>query len=140
MSDDRTVSVVLVHGSYHGAWCWDLLTPELERRGYAVTAVDLPVSDPDAGASAYADAIVDQVDWSTPPVIVGHSMSTLVALHVAQHAKERVERVVLITPPPPAGFGVDDATLAAMQAMARGEKDRTGILATVIKDKVRELV
>ncbi len=34
--------LVLIHGSYFGSWCWRLLTPELERLGHRVTAVDLP--------------------------------------------------------------------------------------------------
>ena len=25
---------VLIHGGYHGAWCWDKLTPELEKLGH----------------------------------------------------------------------------------------------------------
>ena len=42
-----------------------------------MTAIDLPVSDPDAGAAAYARTIVDAVDWSEPPVLVAHSSSGL---------------------------------------------------------------
>jgi pimeloyl-ACP methyl ester carboxylesterase len=53
--------------------------------------------------------------------IVGHSMSTLVALHLAQHLPDRIDRAVLVTPPPPAGFGADDATLEAMKAIGRGD-------------------
>ena len=33
---------VMIHGGYHGAWCWDRLTPELERLGHEVLAIDLP--------------------------------------------------------------------------------------------------
>jgi len=77
------VNIVLVHGSYAGAWIWDLLTPELERRGHEVTAVDLPITDPTAGGAAYAQAIIDATDWSEPPVIVAHSSSGLVVPLVA---------------------------------------------------------
>lgn len=35
--------------------------------------------------------------------VVGHSMSSLVALHLAQHHAAHVERVVVLTPPPPDG-------------------------------------
>ena len=56
--------------------------------------------------------------------IVGHSMSTYVAMHLGQHAPERVERVVLITPGPPRGFGADQAWLDQAQANARDEVGR----------------
>jgi pimeloyl-ACP methyl ester carboxylesterase len=39
----------LVHGSWHGAWCWERLVPELEARGHRAVAVDLPAEDPAAG-------------------------------------------------------------------------------------------
>jgi len=83
------VNIVLVHGSYHGAWCWDLLTPELQRLGHSVTSVELPVSDRTAGATEYAEAILDQADWADPPVLVGHSMSGLVIPLVAANRPVR---------------------------------------------------
>jgi pimeloyl-ACP methyl ester carboxylesterase len=45
-------------------------------------------------------------------------MSSLVALHLAQHHAERVERAVVLSPPPPAGFGADEAALSAVRALA----------------------
>lgn len=83
------MNIVLVHGSYAGGWIWDLVTPELERRGHDVTAVDLPISDPAAGGAAYAKAIIDATDWSEPPVIVAHSSSGLVAPLVAAEREVR---------------------------------------------------
>ena len=86
--------LVLIHGSYFGAWCWDLLRPELEALGHRVTAIDLPISEPGIGASAYADAVIDGVEWVEPPVLVAHSMAGLVAPVVA--ARRPVARIVLI--------------------------------------------
>lgn len=54
-------------------------------------------------------------------VIVGHSMSSLVALHLAQHHQRRIRKLVLLTPAPPAGFAYDDAARAAIQALALGD-------------------
>ena len=48
----------LVHGAYHGSWCWEKLKNELEQRGHGVLTVDLPSEDPDAGGREYAAATV----------------------------------------------------------------------------------
>ena len=85
---------VLVHGSYHGAWCWDLLRPELERLGHRAVAVDLPISDPAAAAEAYADVVLGAVDGLTDPVLVGHSMAGLIIPLVA--ARRPVRRLVFL--------------------------------------------
>jgi pimeloyl-ACP methyl ester carboxylesterase len=55
--------------------------------------------------------------------LVGHSMSSLVALHLAQHHAGRLSRVVVVTPPPPAGFGSSDAMLEASRGLAMGDDD-----------------
>jgi len=69
----------LVHGAYHGSWCWERLTPELERLGHRVLAVDLPTEDPLAGAAEYAAAAVTAfADAGDDLVLVGHSLGGLV--------------------------------------------------------------
>jgi len=72
------MDIALVHGSYHGAWCWDFLRPELERRGHRVITMDLPISDPTLGAADYAKAVEAALDPDTEPILVGHSMAGLV--------------------------------------------------------------
>jgi len=67
---------VLVHGAYHGPWCWLRLIPELEARGHRCTAVELPIDDPDAGAAVYANVIGEAVD-DPSAIVVGHSMMGL---------------------------------------------------------------
>jgi pimeloyl-ACP methyl ester carboxylesterase len=71
-------------------------------------------------ATADVLALADDLAWPRF-AIVGHSMSTLVALHLAQHHAHRVSRAVLLTPPPPAGFGADDAMLDGARGLARGD-------------------
>ena len=69
---------VLVHGAYHGAWCWDALRKELDLGGHSSTAVGLPIEDPDAGAERYADEIIASTPKNEGPVVlVGHSMAGL---------------------------------------------------------------
>jgi pimeloyl-ACP methyl ester carboxylesterase len=64
--------------------------------------------------------LADALGW-TQFAIVGHSMSALVAMELAQHHAGRITRVVAITPPPPRGFGGDDAMLAGSRALALGD-------------------
>ena len=62
--------VVLVHGAWHGAWCWEQVVDELEQRGVAVTAVELPL----AGLGADIAAARAAIEAAGPDaVVVGHS-------------------------------------------------------------------
>jgi pimeloyl-ACP methyl ester carboxylesterase len=68
----------LVHGGFHGAWCWDLLRPALADLGFDSVAVDLPITDPAAGNVAYAEVVraaLGRVDDDI--VAVGHSQGGL---------------------------------------------------------------
>lgn len=64
--------------------------------------------------------LADAQGWARFAVL-GHSMSTLIALHLAQRHADRIERAIVLTPPPPTGFGVDEATLESIRALARAD-------------------
>ena len=64
---------VLLHGAWLGGWCWEPLVRELEARGHAVEAPDLPCEDVEAGVGEYAAAIGPQ----TESVVVAHSLGGL---------------------------------------------------------------
>src|SRR5262245_5527599 len=65
----------LVHGSWHGAWCWERLVPELEALGHRAVAVDLPSEDPNAGLTRYAEVVAEALtDVDDEVVLVGHSL------------------------------------------------------------------
>lgn len=68
----------LVHGAWHGAWCWERLAPELLRQGHEVIAVELPSDDAAATFSTYADVVVDAMEAEPAgSVLVAHSMAGL---------------------------------------------------------------
>jgi pimeloyl-ACP methyl ester carboxylesterase len=72
-------SVVLVHGAFHGGWCWTKVVDGLTAEGIEVVAVDLPghgVGDtrPIGGLHGDADAVRAVLhDTPGPIVLVGHS-------------------------------------------------------------------
>ena len=49
---------VLIHGAWHGGWCWERLTPVLEERGHAVHTADMPIGDGSATLDDYAAAVL----------------------------------------------------------------------------------
>jgi len=68
---------VLVHGAWHGPWCWADQVEALRRRGHDATAVTLPSDEIGAGAAAYADVIARAVREPGRDVVVGHSLAGL---------------------------------------------------------------
>jgi 3-oxoadipate enol-lactonase len=73
--------------------------------------------------------LADHLGWRKFS-IVGHSMSTLIAMHLAQHHAHLIERVVVLAPVPPAGLGTDKITLEAVRKIASShDKRRIEVLA-----------
>jgi pimeloyl-ACP methyl ester carboxylesterase len=70
---------VLVHGAWHGDWCWERVGPVLAQRGHAVVAPELPSDMAGAGRDEYLGAIRDALKPRAEVVLVAHSMSGLVA-------------------------------------------------------------
>jgi pimeloyl-ACP methyl ester carboxylesterase len=95
---------VLVHGAWHGGWCWRHVAPLLTARGHEVHAPDLPghgddPADP-AGQSLedYARRVGDAVRAGGQDVVlVGHSLGGLVISAVAEAMPGRVRRLVYVT-------------------------------------------
>jgi pimeloyl-ACP methyl ester carboxylesterase len=75
---------VLVHGAWHGAWCWERLVPELGARGHDAVTMDLPVSDGTATLSDYAHVVTEAAAGPTGEVVlVGHSLGAMTVPLVA---------------------------------------------------------
>src|SRR5690348_17193003 len=94
---------LLIHGGWHGAWCWERLEPALRRAGHAVIAPDLPghgadptPPSPDLPAR-YAPFVADRLRTAPEPVIlVGHSSGGMIASEAARLAPERVAAIVYL--------------------------------------------
>ena len=104
----------LVHGAYHGAWCWEQLRQELERDGHATSAVDLPCDDPEAGAERYADEVLHSIPKTSDGVVlVGHSLAGLTIPIVAGRTRtEMTVYLCAIVPVPGLSFDAQHADIS----------------------------
>lgn len=122
---------VLVHGGFHGPWCWQELEARLVNQGHHTVTPELPVDDPSAGLAAYVERVVHglssaSVD-SNPVVLVGHSLGCRVVALVAE--KIKVSSLVLLCHVP-TGFGPEAAEPASMASLlgTRMFLDSSGLL------------
>ena len=92
---------LLIHGSWHGAWCWFKVLPRLGAHG-AVSAVNLPGRgrDPAPLPSVDLDAMVAAAEAQLPPdgktTIVVHSRYGIVASALAERHPERIGRIIYL--------------------------------------------
>jgi 3-oxoadipate enol-lactonase len=134
------VPVVVTHDWLCDTSTWDPVRPYLDPRRASWWFVDLRGygrSRDLPGSCSFEEAVADLLAFADERglrrfVMVGHSMSSLLALHLAQHAPERVSRAALITPPPARSFGHDEATVHAMQEVALGDDARRARMLDVL--------
>jgi pimeloyl-ACP methyl ester carboxylesterase len=94
---------VLVHGSWHGAWCWHKIVPRLRAMGHWVDAVELPSHGRDrthpraVTIDSYVERIHESIDRSPGPVVlVAHSRGGLATTQAAEGRHERIEALVYL--------------------------------------------
>ena len=67
----------LVHGAWHGAWCWERVVGPLRALGHDVVVPELPSEETDLGLEDYADAIERALGDADDVVLVLHSLGGL---------------------------------------------------------------
>jgi pimeloyl-ACP methyl ester carboxylesterase len=101
------VDIVLVHGSWHGPWCWTDFAQRLTEYGHSVRAVQLRDHNrPSCRIWHRIHHYVDDVkrvaeEFTSPPVFVGHSMGCLIMQKYLEG--RRCPGLVLMAPLPPGG-------------------------------------
>jgi pimeloyl-ACP methyl ester carboxylesterase len=86
------MEIILLHGSWHGAWCWHKVVPHLQAAGHNVHVPDLPAHGRDwryargrITLGAMASHVCDILDrLREPALIVAHSRGGIVASTVAE--------------------------------------------------------
>jgi pimeloyl-ACP methyl ester carboxylesterase len=95
--------ILLVHGSCHGAWCWDRVVPELAARGIAARAIDLPGHGADrtppsqVTLDAYARAVAEAArEMGGKVALLGHSAGGYAISAASQIAPEIVGKMIFL--------------------------------------------
>ena len=94
---------VLIHGAWHGAWCWDKIIPRLQEAGHQAIAVDLPGHGCDKTPTSeitlqsYTDRICQVLDYLPEPVIlVGHSLGGVSITQSAEYRPDKIKKLVYL--------------------------------------------
>ena len=91
----RPTTFVLIHGAWHGAWCWHRLGPLLTASGARVIAPDLPSQDADL--DSWALFVADIVRSAPGCVLVGHSRGGAVISRVAELVPDDIRTLVYLS-------------------------------------------
>ncbi|WP_322891573.1 MULTISPECIES: alpha/beta fold hydrolase [unclassified Yoonia] len=124
---------LLIHGSCHGAWCWDDLIPYMTGMGHTARAIDLPSHGQDSTPASdvtldlYARAIVAAID--TPVILMGHSMAGYPITAAAELAPHKISALVYLC----AYVPMAGKSLADMRRMAPSQP----LLDAIIVDEAR---
>jgi len=95
---------ILVHGAWHGAWCWRDVGAMFDERGITWRAIDLPSSHDDGEGSNDLEvdctALVEMASSVGPVVLVGHSYGGAVISDAASRipALEKLVYVAALIP------------------------------------------
>ncbi|MEV5177421.1 alpha/beta hydrolase [Streptomyces flaveolus] len=120
-------TILLVHGAWHGAWCWERLVPELTALGWRVTTVDLPSasSDPRNTAGMYDDARVIRdslIAIGGPVTVLAHSYGGIPATEAVAGVPQ-VSRLVYLS-----AFQLDEGVSLSIQSGGQMPSGETGTL------------
>ncbi|WP_082321501.1 alpha/beta fold hydrolase [Variovorax paradoxus] len=96
---------VLVHGAWHGGWCWSRVAARLRERGHAVYTPTLTglgerrhLISPQVNLDTHVEDIVNllQFEELERVVLVGHSYAGIVISGVADRVPQRLRQLVYL--------------------------------------------
>ncbi len=93
---------VLIHGAWHGGWCWDGVIKELEKAGHTAEAPTLPGHSPKDDRSKiafddYVNKIVSVLKRQPQSVVlVGHSSAGFLLQAAAPKAADKIAQLIFL--------------------------------------------
>lgn len=130
---------VLVHGAWHGGWCWSRVVPLLEKHGHRVYAPSLTgladrshLLDAKTNLSTHVSDIVNLIAWEDLKdiVLVGHSYAGFVISGVAERAQASIASIAYLD-----AF-LPDSNQSLADTVASGTPFRTMIVNAVDKGEL----
>ncbi len=140
-SQTTPATAVLIHGAWHGPWCWDKVVTGLEARGVPTLCVDRRRGDPLRGADDLDEneqLVRDQIaEIDGPIVMMGHSFAGNV-MTVAPLGDDRIKHLVFLAAMMPDAQGEYPPGLVAQELIEAIEPvDETSV--TVREDAQRAI-
>ena len=127
---------VLVHGSWHGGWCWKKLTPYLVNKGYMCFAPTLSgmgerfhIATPNMGLSVHIQDIAKMIEFEdlNNVVLVGHSYTGMVITGVAEKSS-RISKLVYLDAIVPEHGQSMFSIMPGLEAQFRRSADANGMV------------
>jgi pimeloyl-ACP methyl ester carboxylesterase len=105
MGDIEMATIVLIHGGWHGGWCWNRVTPILRSNGHRVLTPTLTglgerahLAGPDVGMAVHVTDILNVLEYEdlSNVVLVAHSYGGAVATAVAERVPEKIAQLIFV--------------------------------------------
>lgn len=84
---------LLIHGAWHGGWCWDKVMLRLQQAGQRVSAPTLTGQTLEGWVSQVCELIAMQPQ---PVVLVGHSRGGIVISRAAERLPDKIKTLVYL--------------------------------------------
>jgi pimeloyl-ACP methyl ester carboxylesterase len=101
----KRTTFVLVHGAWHGGWCWRRVADRLSARGHYVVAPTLSgvgershLAGDAINLTTQVNDVIGEIKWKDLDriVLVGHSYGGMVITGVAEQLHERIAALVYL--------------------------------------------
>ena len=86
-------SIMLIHGAWHGSWCWDFVEKGLINEGVETHSINLPFTGVEDDIASVSNAI-DEIDNQV--ILLGHSYGGIVISGAAE-AKQNVDQLIYLS-------------------------------------------
>jgi len=105
VASEGGATFLLVHGAWHGGWCWRDVVPHLRAAGHGIYAPSMTglgdrahLASPDINLTTHITDIVNIIEYEelSDVILVGHSYGGVVISGVADQVKDRIAHLMFL--------------------------------------------